>query len=209
MDRIKFYSEYDMACGWGLDNIVGKINDNYIDTNWTISDLIEFHNILKYINIKRFADYLKQQTGVDNKEYEKKIKQKIGCFIILNRSKFLGLYDEIDFTDTEDFLEIVEKYSIYKEICNADFKTLLDKKYVHVYLILKFRGLTEYFDCIVKEKIMSDPDNAETILSKYLGESNLYLPPSLTDEEILVLIDELYPEIDDVADYIKNHVKDL
>ncbi len=39
----------------------------------------------------------------------------------------------------EDFLEIVEYYSIYKEFTNDDFRNLLNKEHMHVYLILKFK----------------------------------------------------------------------
>lgn len=190
MDRIKFYSEYDMACGWEIDKIIERINANVIEADWTINILIEFHNILKYINIERFADHIARQTGIEIKAYEKMIRQKIGRFIGNNKRNFIDLYDNLDFMDSDDFLEIIENYSIYKEFTNEDFKVLLDKENVHVYLILKFKTLTEHFDFVVKEKILSNSHNAETIISKYLGESRLYLPPSLTEEETLNLINE-------------------
>lgn len=190
MSNIKFYSEHDMACGWEIDTIINKINENAIDTDWSISDLIDFHNILKYIVIERFAYYIVQQTGIDIKEYEKRIKQKIGQFIGKNKSNFVSLYSFIDFIDTEDFLEIVENYSIYEEVSEDAFKDLLNKEYIQVYIVLKFKKLTEYFDIVVKESILSDSRNAETIISKHLKESILYLPPSLTENEALNLIDE-------------------
>lgn len=28
MDRVKFYSEYNMACGWELDEVIERINDH-------------------------------------------------------------------------------------------------------------------------------------------------------------------------------------
>ncbi|MCH1965680.1 hypothetical protein [Paraclostridium sordellii] len=190
MRGIKFYSEYDMVCRQEIERIIKKITENAIDDDWLISDLIEFHNIIKYIDIERFADYIVQQTDIDIKEFKKKTKQKIGKFIGVNKSKFIELYEEVDFMGVEDFLEIVENYSIYKEFTDEDFKTLLNKEHIHIYLILKFKKLTEYFDCIVKEVILSDSKNAVTIISKYLYDKNLYLPSSLTEKEILSLIDE-------------------
>ena len=53
-----------------------------------------------------------------------------------------------------------------------------------------FRSVTEYFDEAVKVAILSNSRNAEIILSKYLKENNLILPPSLTETQILCLIDE-------------------
>lgn len=190
MTGIKFYSEHDMACGWEIGKIIEKINENAIDTDWSMVDVIDFHNVLKYISIKRFADHVVQQTGIDIEEFEKRIKQKMGQFIGQYKNNFVTLYDDIDFIATEDFLEIIENYTIYKEISEDNFRALLDKEYIHAYLILKFKKLTEFFDSVVKEIILSDSRNAETIISKYLKESEIYLPSSLTDKETLDLIDE-------------------
>lgn len=190
MSKIKFYSEYDWACGWDIDGIIEKINENDIDKSWTLDNLIEFYNILKYLNIERFSAYIVKQTGIDIKKYVKKIKQKIGVFIGKNKCNFVSLYEDEDLIDAEDFFEIIEKFSIYNEITAEDFNVLLNKKYVHVHIVLKFKKITEHFDVIIKEKILCDPLNAETIISKYLKDFNFYLPPSLTEKELLNLIDD-------------------
>ncbi|WP_242948046.1 hypothetical protein [Clostridium baratii] len=190
MRGIKFYSEYDMACGWEINNIIERINENSIDDDWSINDVIDFYNVLKYIDVERFAIYIAQQTGIDIRELKKRIKQKIGKFIGENKSNFVTIYDDIDYIRTEDFFEIIEKYSIYKEISEDDFKALLNKEYVHVYIVLKFKKLVEYYDSTVKDIILSDSKNAETIISKYLKEASIYLPSSLIDKEVLSLIDK-------------------
>ena len=115
MEGIKFYSELDMACGFEIDKIIERINTNAIEEEWDCTEVINFYNVLKYVAIKRFADYITQQTGIDIKIYERKIKQKIGQFIGKNKNNFINIYDEIDYTFTEDFLEVIEKYGIYKE----------------------------------------------------------------------------------------------
>lgn len=190
MGKVKFYSEYDLSCGWNLKKIIEKINGDAICSIWTIHDVIEFHNILKYIRIQRFADYIEQQTGIECSEYEKKIKQKIGRFIGNHKGHFIKLFDDLHFTDTKDFLDIIEKYSLYKEIYEVDFRAFLEKKHAHIHHVLKFKKITEKFDKSVKEKLLGDPKNVEAIISKFLGESNLYLPPSLTKEEILALLEK-------------------
>lgn len=190
MKGIKFYSEFDMACGFEINNIIENIINNTIDNDWSCIELINFYNVLKYIGIKRFADYIVQQTGIDIEICERKIKQKIGEFIGKNKNNFFNIYNEIDYTLTEDFLEITEKYGIYKEISECDFKDFMDKEHMHICIVLRFKKLTEYFDSAVKEIILSDSRNAETIISKYLKESEIYLPTSLTSNEVLKLIDE-------------------
>lgn len=189
MSGIKFYSEYDMACGWELENIIDKVNNKVIEMEWDIADLLDFHNLLKYISIQRFSEYIVKETSVDIKAYEKKIKQKIGIFIGCHKDVFINLYDRIDFDSTDDFFEILEGYKLYKRIEITDFRRFLEKENVHIYTVLKFKRLIEYFDEAVKDELLSHCINAETILSKYLKENSLYLPPSLTEVDALSLID--------------------
>lgn len=87
MSRVKFYSEYDMACGWQLEKIVEKVNNEVIDSEWGITDLLDFHNVLKYISVERFSDYIVEETSVDIKAYEKKIKQKlVSSWVVIRMS---------------------------------------------------------------------------------------------------------------------------
>jgi len=36
MAGIKFYSEYDMSCGWELEKIIEKVNSGLIYSEWGI-----------------------------------------------------------------------------------------------------------------------------------------------------------------------------
>ena len=133
MDTIRFYSEFHIACSYEIGNIIERINTNAIEDEWDCTEVINFYNVLKYISIERFANYIEEQTGIDIKMYERKIKQKIGMFIGKNKINFINIYDEIDFTLAEDFLEIIEKYHIYNEISESDFKELMNKEHMHVW----------------------------------------------------------------------------
>lgn len=73
---IKFYSDYDIAYDEEVKKIVKKINDEDINSEWGIVNLLEFHNILKYINIKKVTDHIVQETNIDIKDYEKRIRKK-------------------------------------------------------------------------------------------------------------------------------------
>jgi hypothetical protein len=190
MTCIKFYSEYDMSCGWNLEKIIEKINSGTIESEWDIVDVLDFFNVLKYISIERFSNIIVNETSIDIKTYEKRIKQKIGMFVGCCGDEFIDLYDEIDFDNTEDFFEVFEGYKLYKGIKIENFRRFLEKKNVNIYKVLKFKRMTEYFDKVIKVVLLSNPMNAEAILSKYLNENDLILPPSLNEAEILSLIDE-------------------
>lgn len=81
MDRVKFYSTYDWACGTNLKKLE-EVLDKFDDTkNYKINDIIEFYNCIKYIDN---GCYLNDWTT----EYIEKVKNKlkslnkiIGCFL--------------------------------------------------------------------------------------------------------------------------------
>ncbi|AIC93089.1 hypothetical protein [Shouchella lehensis] len=190
MSRIRFYSEYDMACGWELEKIVEKVNNDVIDAEWRITDLIEYYNVLKYVNIQRFSEYIVQETNINIKTYEKEIKKRIGKFVGCHKDDFIDLFDEIGFNATDDFFEILVSYNLYQRINDKYFRKFIEKDNVHIYTILKFKKLTNHFDAAIKGALLSDSRNAEIILSKYIKEVDLTLPPSLTEIDKLTLINE-------------------
>lgn len=190
MSKIKFYSEYDFVMMEDLEKIAEKVNNKDIDAKWDINDLLEFHNILKYIKVERFREYIVQETNVDIKKYDEKIKRKIGFFLSNHKADFLHLFQNIDLDNTDDFFEVFESYNIYKSIKAECLQQFLEKENVHIYAVLKSKRLTNFFDEVVRSVLISDPSNAEIILSKYLKENDLYLPASLTETDIIILIQE-------------------
>lgn len=194
MDRVKFYSEYDLSSSWELDKIIDKIDDRSIDKDWLLEDVIEFFNILKYMQVERFAEYIEEKTNVICADYSKKIKARIGRFLGIYSNVLVSKYDD-NYFGTEDFLEIIEIYGVYKYISNSEFNIFLDKDNVPLHMVLKRKKIVDYFDNVIKDKIMSDSFNAEIILPKFLDEKDLYLPPSLKEEDILNLISN-YIELD-------------
>lgn len=189
MAGIKFYSEYDLAHGWALEKIIENVNNKTIESDWSIGEVLDFQNVLKYLSIEKFSKYIVNETGIDIEDYEKRIKKKIGIFIGCHKDVFLNLFDEVDYDNIDDFFEVIQSYKLYKRIEITDFRRFLEKNNVHIYTILKLKGLTEYFDEAVKDVLLSDARNAEIILSKRLKEDDLYLPPSLTEIDELNLID--------------------
>lgn len=189
MSGIKFYSEYDLSCGWNIEKIIEKVNSGAIESQWGITDVLDFYNVLKYISVERFSNHIVHETSIDITTYEKRIKQKIGMFVGCHKDAFINLYDKIDFDNTDEFFEIFEGYKLYQRIEIDNFRRFLETKNVHIYAVLKFKRITEYFDEAIKAVLLSNSMNAEIILSKYLKENDLNLPPSLTENEILSLIE--------------------
>lgn len=189
VDRIKFYSENDLVCGWELDKIIDRIDDQSIEKEWLLEDVIEFFNILKYMQVERFAKYIEEKTNITSKDYIKKIKVKIGKFIDENKSVIFSKYDDVNYLGTEDFLEIIEIYRVYEHIPSSQFNIFLSKDNVPLYMVLKHNSIVDHFGDVVKDKIMGDSFNIEIILPKFLDAKDIYLPTSLREKDILNLID--------------------
>jgi hypothetical protein len=73
MSGIKFYSENDIACGWELEKIIEKVYKGVIESEWDITDLLDFYNVLKYMEFEKFSDHIVKETNIDIKTYEQKI----------------------------------------------------------------------------------------------------------------------------------------
>ncbi len=190
MHRIKFYSETDMACSWEINKIIGRINEKSIDKEWNINDVIEFYNILKYLSIEDFRNYINDKVNFNDVEYVRKIKCKIGKYLDNKKDNIIKEFDVLNFGEVRDFFELIDKYGIYKCISNKQFEDFLSKEKVQLRTILKFKKIVKHFDNNLKNKIMSNPLNAEIVISKYIDNNNLYLPNSLTEQDVLTLISE-------------------
>lgn len=187
MSSIKFYSEYNSACGTMLSKLIEKVKSNEINCS-NIMELIEVYNILKYLSVERFKDYITQQTGYDMKICERGMRKNIGQFLGANKEGFLELYKDIAYTYKEDFFSIIEEYKLYKNYSSQDVRQFIHQQKPTMYIMLKFKKFVETFDLVIKEDMVLDAKSAEIILSKFLKEQDLYLPTSLQNQDIEKLL---------------------
>ncbi|CEH34386.1 hypothetical protein [Romboutsia lituseburensis] len=188
MERIKFYSKYDLTSSTSINNIIKFINHFRSEIEeYNINDILEYFNIIKFSKDDEFKEIIINET---NKEFDKVLKiigKRIGKFIGENKESFLSLYRDVYFEYKEDFFELIEQYSIYNNINDLDFKDLLKNTDVHCYIILKYRKIVDKFDKIICETMLEDSKCAEILINKYMYEEyqdrdKMYLPKSLSQE---------------------------
>lgn len=188
MERIKFYSKYDLTSSTSINNIIEFINHFRSEIEeYNINDILEYFNIIKFSKDDEFKEIIINET---NKEFDKVLKiigKRIGKFIGENKESFLSLYRDVYFGYKEDFFELIEQYSIYNNINDLDFKDLLKNTDVHCYIILKYRKIVDRFDDIIYKIMLEDSKCAEILINKYIqkedqGRDKIYLPKSLTQE---------------------------
>jgi len=207
MERVKFYSEHDMSCGTNIRNIiefVNKFNNSNIDEN-DINEILEYLNIIKFYNVKKFKNVIINETGGRSNEIIITIKKETGRFIGVHKSyKFLNLYEGVDINYKENFWELIDKYNIYEYIEKADFEYFLRNSNLHYSVILKYAKIIYYFDEVLREHMLQDNTGAEVLLRKYfhnedIKKYNTFLPLSLTEKDkekiILNYIESEHPNI--------------
>ena len=188
MDRVKFYSTYDWACGTNLKKLEEVLNKFDDTKNYEINDIIEFYNCIKYIDN---GCYLNDWTT----EYIEKVKNKlknlnkvIGCFLLtIDDNNIISIIDNIDYIYKEDFWELFDKHKVYNRISDLKFDEILKNRYI-LETISDFKNIVKHYGNIIREHLLKYEDSAIILLDKYEivrehNQKQIYLPIELTNED--------------------------
>ena len=106
MERIKFYSKYDLTSGTSINNII-KFTNNFTNeiSEYNINDILEYFNIIKFSKYDEFRGIIINETNKEFDEVLKIIIKRIGKFVGENKESFLSLYKEVELEYREDFIE--------------------------------------------------------------------------------------------------------
>lgn len=202
MERVKFYSISDMSTGINLQK-TKKITDSF-DKNkadYTISDIIEFYNIIKYIDSKCYLNYLlnwSESDIINILEVTRKYKAIVARYFKgITNENILIKYGEIEedyFDYREDFFELIEKYKVYENISEEVFSNLIYMPKVFLEYVLYNKNTTFYYGNLIRKYFFEDSEFAEIILDKYEvkhinRDYNVYFPKELTlnDKEKIII----------------------
>lgn len=196
MYRVKFYSKLDLSAGYYLlmaENILNKFDS--AKNNYTINEIIEFYNIILYIDDELFLKSWTKEYIQKVKDIIKEYKKIIGSYLgNICDENILMLFNDVEVDYKDNFWELIEKYKIYNRVSQNEFVRLLNNKNAYLFQILKNKKLVEYYGEIISENLLEDEKNAELILNTYEIEhttprDNIYLPVQFTnaDKESLIL----------------------
>lgn len=194
--RVKFYSALDYSSGFHLNKakeIIDRFDSNKVD--YDINEIIEFYNIIKFIDIKAYLTTWKQQDIEVIEKVSKEYKKIVSCYVkSIDDSNFVKLYNKVDRNYKDDFFELLEKYKIYKIISETIFDEILHNENVCMHYILRNKKLVNYYGNIIRICLLNNSKYAELILDKYEIEHlnprhTIYFPEvfTLEDKETLIL----------------------
>lgn len=195
-NRVKFYSATDYSSGfhlWRVKEIIDQFNSNKEDYN--INEIIEFYNIIKFVDIKAYLKTWKKKDIEIIEKVCKEYKRIIACYLKgINDSNFVGLYNKVDTIYKDDFFELLEKYKIYEQVSETIFDEILHNGKVCMHYILRNKKLVNHYGNIIRTCLLNNSKYAELILDKYEIEHlsprhPIYFPDvfTLEDKETLIL----------------------
>lgn len=173
----------DMSIGFNIFLLKEIISSfDFERTNYHINEILEFYNILIFVKNKLYIPS-------DDQNVIEKLKEIIGKFFNqISDNNFIELYSQVDEMYISDFWDSIEKFKSYNDISIIIFDKLLKTNTVFLLDIFYNKFLTEYYKDILRERLLSEPINAEILLSPYVKSSNshqkpIYLPSNLTFDD--------------------------
>ncbi len=202
--RVFFYSRNDGTIYRNLQRISKIMKDWDLMNTTDVYDVLELHQILNFFDQNLFPNTWSPVEIKENKLKITEIKKVIISFFFNKESSALSaIYRQIDFNASNSFWQIIDKFNFYNLISSADFSQLLLVNEYSLRIVLRHKGLVEFFKNEIKEYLISVPQkSAELILGEYEKEqddnySRLYFPPNLTVPEkeniIIDYINSAYP----------------
>ncbi|ROI00225.1 hypothetical protein EGI05_04895 [Chryseobacterium daecheongense] len=187
-----------------------KQNEKPIES---INDILERHHIIDYLeNGFIHQNWAKNEiTKYESiiKEFKKDISQ---FFKSLKANEIVTFYDNIDSAYFKTFWLLVNKHETFKQITSLDLDLIFKKKRFKITDILYCKRVVNHFDNEIAEYIISNPRNAEILLSYFEAihdrpQQEKFFPRSLTLEDREKLVNKYLDSDDTNLNYIRLIVK--
>lgn len=193
--RIKFYSKEDRSGGHQLSEAEKLLDDFEYKSDLSLNDLIEYYNIKIYFDNKLF---LPSWTEPQQNKYINTVEQ---AFKML-KERVLAITDgaleqelkDLYYNYFEDFWKLIDNLSVYKNITDQTFTSVLQNNQRQVCHILEQKRIVEKYDRVIRDFLMTFSSSAEIILSSLEEKSTFntkrskYFPKSLNlnDKESII-----------------------
>ncbi|HDR7806283.1 TPA: hypothetical protein QCY07_004313 [Bacillus cereus] len=194
VEKVKFYSTTDLAASHYLSKAEDLILNFKKEKVHTINDILELYNCTLYIENNIFFTQWSDEHTEQLKRICKGIKGYVArYFSSIDKLNIKLLVETLHWEYKEDFLKLFAQYQLKDRIDENTFATLLSKKLFLITQVCQQPQLVENYGMAVKHFLLGNPSNIELLFDKYVVDSKtnikqLYLPKSLTKDELNVLI---------------------
>lgn len=191
--RIKYYPSNDLCHYYYAENIPNFISNTFDKekTYSDINDIMEFYNIIKYIDDKSisFPSDIKNSLS----SFKQIANKQIALFFnkALTNNNFYENYSKLDVLYRDDFWEILD-IRHYVNQSNSEAISHLIASDNNLFSIILYRqNLVKKFDKILTEKMLQNPTlSISILLDKFeYNKSNIFIPTSLSEDNKKTIID--------------------
>ena len=119
----------------------------------------------------------------------------------INDNNVIELYENVIGGYVDDFWELVNNQSVFKQISKNNFKIILSSDPHIIHTILHYKNLVDYYNSEIKSFLLTYSQSAEILLSIYevqddLRKNQKFIPKSLSiaDKENIIssYLDSIY-----------------
>lgn len=191
--RVKFYGLQDYGTYWQASRAF-EVLDQYDPSTPTksVNELLELYNAMLYVESALFpAQYTSDQRD-KYKTVVPLIRKAVATYFnSLNSSNLRNAVIHVDYEYHRDLLEQISQYKVYNRCTAQVMLDSLEEARISLSDLLTHKNLVRAYNAELRDKLLSDPSNAEHLVRKHLEEPGrrvMYLPESLTAEDCRALL---------------------
>jgi transcriptional regulator with XRE-family HTH domain len=192
--RIKYYGIRDLATSFYLKPTM-KFLDNFNETkvDYSINDILELYNVLLYVENLALPKNIEKKKLDEYITLKPKLYKTIAAFFnAVKEENALTIISEVKFDYHDDLLILLARYKSYDSINSDVMLRALRSSKVAIWRLLANKDIVNKYDQNIRTLILSDPDNAEQLIHKYLEKKErreVHLPPSFTKDDTRTLLE--------------------
>lgn len=195
IERIVFYSKGDMATSHNLIKAEKLLNNFNSEKKLTLNDLLEFYNIKLHFDNELFlTTWSKSDQEKHIQIIEKNWSSLKKRLLKINDQNIKETINDIEYRYKNDFWDLINKLSIYKNISHSTFNDILENFSSQIHYILPQKNIVQKFNKVIRDFLMSYKNSAEILLSQFEEKKSdkkstkFYFPKSLSlsDKEDII-----------------------
>lgn len=206
--KLKFYGLSDHGTFFEVKRVMENL-DNFDEnkTNYTLTEIIELHNVLQFVEHGVFTTDSTEERRTFYKSLSPKINKAVSLFFnALDESSVASVITEVDYNYRQDLILLLTKHKVHERVSAQVLLPVLVKSGVSISDILESKDMVKAYDQDIRSLIMSAPQNAEQIIYKYLevkDRREVYLPVSLVPQDFNDLLNSYIDSDDSNLNYLK------
>jgi hypothetical protein len=195
IERIVFYSKEDGATSHNLIKAESLLNNFSSEDKFTLNDLLEFYNIKLYFDNDLF---LTKWSESDKEKYNQIVEKNWLSlkkrFLKIDDLNIEEIINDLEFRYKNNFWELINKLSIYKNISQPTFSSILENFSSQINYILPQKNIVQKFNKVIRDFLLTYKNSAEILLSQFEEKKTdkktpkFYFPKSLSllDKEEII-----------------------